>query len=92
MGKVVFGIVLGMTISACVASSFPYKFYALDANSYEGSLKGPTDQDDILMSMCRPTEQDKAPCLVMFTSAFMRLKESYQKCQIDLKASQENAE
>ena len=92
MGKVVFGVMLGMTISACVASTFPYKFYALDADSYMGVLKGPTTSEDLLLTMCRPSDNDKAPCLVMFTSAFLRFKESYQKCQIDLKAAQENAE
>ena len=92
MGKIVVGFLLGVTISACVASTFPYKFYALEADSYNGVLKGPTTADDTVLSMCRPTDQDKAPCLVMFTSAFLRLKESYQKCQIDLKSAQENSE
>ncbi len=92
MGKIVFGAMLGVTICACVASTFPYKFYALDASSYTGTLKGPTASEDLLLTMCHPTEQDKAPCLVVFTSVFLRLKESYQKCQIDLKSAQENAQ
>lgn len=88
MGRVVIAFILGVTISACVASTFPYRYYALDADSYNGSLKGPSQDQDLLMKMCLPTEHDKAPCLVMFTSAFMRLKESYMKCQSDLEAAQ----
>lgn len=90
MGKVALGFTLGLILSACVASTFPYKYYALDADSYTGSLKGPTTSEDLLMTMCRPTDSDKAPCLVMFTSAFLRLKESYQKCQVDLETLQKD--
>lgn len=92
MGRVVLSFILGLAISACVASTFPYKYYALDSDSYTGTLKGPTQDQDVLMSMCLPSEHDKAPCLVMFTSAFMRLKESYMKCQVDLEAAQKGAE
>lgn len=88
MGRVVIAFIFGVAISSCVASTFPYKYYVLDAESYSGSLKGPSQDQDVLMKMCSPTEQDKAPCLVMFTSAFMRLKESYMKCQTDLEAAQ----
>jgi hypothetical protein len=89
MVKVIASFILGITVSACIASvDFPYHYYALDADSYNGALKGPTKSDDLLLKMCVPTEKDKAPCLVMFTSAFLRLKETHEKCQIDLAAIQ----
>lgn len=89
MGKIVLGFFSGIMLSACLASNlFPFKYYALNANSYEGSLIGPTTDQDLLLKMCAPTEADKAPCLVMFTSDFLRLKEAHMKCQIDLDAAQ----
>jgi len=89
MGKVVLGFVSGITLSACLASNlFPFKYYALNAVSYDGTLMGPTADQDLLLKMCSPTEADKAPCMVMFTSQFLRLKEAHMKCQIDLDAAQ----
>ena len=84
MAKVIFAFILGVTVSACVAAQFPFHYYALDSDSYEGKLRGPTEADDLLLKMCKPTDIDKAPCMVMFTSAFLRMKENYLKCQIDL--------
>jgi hypothetical protein len=87
--KMLAAFILGVTVSACVASvEFPYHYYALDADSYSGSLKGPSKTDDLLLKMCLPTDKEKAPCLVMFTSAFLRLKEAHEKCQIELDAIQ----
>lgn len=88
MGRIVISFFLGLSISACIASQFPYKYYVLDADSYAGQLKGPSVDQDIVLKMCQPTKDDKAPCLVMFTSAFMRLKEAHQKCLIDLDSIQ----
>ena len=93
MGKVIMGIVLGVILSSCLASSpFPFRYYALNAASYEGQLVGPTEDKDLLFSMCAPSEGDKAPCMVMLTADFMRLKESYLKCEIDLDAAQRGIE
>lgn len=89
MGKVAWGCILGVILSSCLASSpFPFRYYALQSASYEGKLTGPTEDKDLLFSMCAPSEGDKAPCMVMMTADFMRLKESYLKCQTDLDASQ----
>lgn len=89
MGRIVGGFLLGIMFSACLASSsFPFHYYALSAASYEGKLVGPSEDKDLLLSMCAPKEGDKAPCMVMLTSDFMRLKESHLKCQTDLDASQ----
>ena len=93
MGKIAGGFLLGVALSACLASSpFPFHYYALQAASYDGKLIGPTEDKDLLFKMCSPTEADKAPCMVMFTADFMRLKEAHGKCLIDLDASQRGIE
>jgi hypothetical protein len=89
MVKVIVAFIMGFTLSACVADKlFPYFYYSLDANSYEGQMRGPKPADDIPLQSCYPTDGNKAPCVVMFTSAFLRLKEDHIKCQLDLDAAQ----
>ena len=92
MGKIGLGFISGLILSACVGSVFPFKYYTLDAKSYEGNLLGPTADKDLLLSMCSPTQGDKAPCIVLFTSEFLRLKDAYIKCQIDLDDALRNRE
>lgn len=92
MGRVSIGFLVGILITACVSSTFPFKYYALDANSYDGKLVGPISSQDLLLKMCSPSDADKAPCMVLFTSEFLRLKESYMKCQVDLSAAQRGHE
>lgn len=92
MGKVILGFISGLILSACVGSVFPFKYYTLDAKSYEGKLLGPTEDKDLLLSMCAPSQADKAPCIVLFTSEFLRLKDNYLKCQIDLEDALRNRE
>ena len=89
MGKIAGGLLLGIMFSACLASSpFPFHYYALSAASYEGKLIGPTEDKDLLFKLCSPSDSDKAPCMVMLTADFMRLKETHMKCMNDLDASQ----
>jgi hypothetical protein len=89
MGKVIVAFFLGFTLSACVADKlFPYFYYSLDAMTYNGDLRGPKPADDLPLKVCMPTEVDKAPCTVMFTSAYLRMKEDHIKCQLDLIAAQ----
>jgi hypothetical protein len=89
MGKLIIAFFMGVALTACLGSAyFPFKYYALDSESYEGKLRGPTEDKDLLLSMCRPTEADKAPCLVMFASDYLRMKSEFIKCQIDLDAAQ----
>lgn len=89
MVRIAIAFLMGVTISACMANKlFPFRYYSLDAESYEGKLLGPSVDQDLLLSMCRPTDIDSAPCMVMFTSAFLRMKEAYMTCQVDLQAAQ----
>lgn len=92
MGKVVSGFIAGVIISGCLSAQFPFKYYTLEAKSYEGKLLGPTSDRDLLLTLCSPSEADKAPCMVLLTSEFLRLKDAYLKCQDDLKSAQRGLE
>jgi hypothetical protein len=86
VGKVGLGFTVGLILSACVSANFPFKYYTLEAASYDGKLLGPHSDKDLLLAMCTPTEMDRGPCIVLFTSEFLRLKDAYLKCQVDLDA------
>lgn len=79
------GIAIGAVVSAC-ASVFPYKYYSLDAESFFGSLRGPEPKDDLSLMLCKPTENDKAPCMVLFTKDLLSLKLEFLNLQNELEA------
>jgi len=93
MGKIILGFSFGIMLSACLASNlFPFRYYSLSANSYEGMLLGPSSDQDLLLKICAPTDADKAPCMVMLTSEFLRLKQAHAMCQISLDNAQRRCE
>ncbi len=72
----------------CAGYRFPYKYYALDADHYDGHLRGPKPIDDLPLASCEPTAANKAPCITIYTDEFLRLKtdltdtkNQLQKCQ-----------
>lgn len=75
------GLVTGFLLLGCAGAVFPYKYYALDAQSYEGFLRGPDPKDDVKLSDCTPTAADKAPCIVMKSADFIRAKTDYKDMQ-----------
>lgn len=82
-GSILLGVLIGVTLSAC-ATGFPYKYYTLDAISFEGWLRGPKPADDITLERCKPTAEDKAPCVVMFTKDVYRLRADYEQMEFEL--------
>ncbi len=77
-------IVLGILSACAFTPKFPYKYYALDAMNYDGTLKGPKPSDDRNLKECQPTEGNKAPCVVLFTPTFLKLKEDHKDLQNQL--------
>jgi hypothetical protein len=93
MGRIVLGFCFGIMLSSCLASNlFPFRYYSLLANSYEGMLLGPSSDQDLLLRICAPNEGNKAPCMVMLTSEFLRLKQDHTTCQLALDAAQRRCE
>ncbi len=79
--RFVLGFASCLLLVGCTGASFPYRYYALDADSYAGSLRGPEPKDDVALSQCAPTEANKAPCIVMQTDKFLSAKKDYLDMQ-----------
>lgn len=80
------GLILGLLAVGC--AGFTFKYYGLAAVSYDGTLLGPSADKDVPFSRCAPTEADKGPCVIMFTSEFFALKTDYQNLKAQLKECQ----
>ena len=68
---------------AC-GTTFPYKFYGLNAASYEGTLLGEDEDDDLPLKRCKPDDFEKGKCVVMFVAEFERLKADLIECSVKL--------
>lgn len=79
------GLLAGACLVSCAGASFPYRYYALDAQSYDGFLRGDKPENDLKLSECTPTVQDKAPCVVFKTNDAIKLKLEYKDMQNRLK-------
>lgn len=88
------GVVIGLVLGGCATLAFPYRYYGLDAVSYDGTLLGPKPADDHSLKECQdvpasPTSPaKKGQCIVMFRDQFLQLKADFRKMQIDLSACQ----
>lgn len=86
----IFGFALSLTlILGC--GSIPYKWYGLDLPSYsEGRLLGPTEEDDLPMAFCRPSESEQGRCVVMLAHEFERLYTDLIEMRQRLEACEED--
>ena len=78
-------IVSLISVASC-ASSFPYKWYGIDPE--KNVLLGPTEKEDLPLSVCQPDDIQKGKCAVMLVDEFDRmrndlvtLKERLKKCE-----------
>jgi hypothetical protein len=78
-------MLVGVCLFGCAGAGFPYRYYGLDAQSYDGFLRGDKPDNDLKLDECAPTSADKAPCMVMKTDALLRLKQSYQDMELKLR-------
>lgn len=71
--------------SACgtAAISFPYKFYHISGNSYSGVLLGPTKNDDIIFTECKPSA-GKQKCVVIFYTELAKIISDYKETKQNL--------
>ena len=70
-----YGMFLIAAASSCATPQFNYKWYGIDPSA--GKLLGPSEQDDISLSLCQPDEKQKGKCAVMFFNDFDRLRSDY---------------
>jgi hypothetical protein len=91
MKRILLVAVLPLFGVASCASSFPHRWYGLDAASYEGKLLGEEEKDDLPLHLCQPDDVTKGKCVVMLVDEFHRMREKYVELQEMLKACQEGS-
>lgn len=64
--------------------TFLYKYYGMNAVSYDGSLLGPLPADDLTLKTC----EGIGKCVVMLQTEFFKLKLDYMNLEIDLNTCQ----
>lgn len=72
------GFLACLTLICGCAATYPYKYYGLAAASYQGRLLGDKPENDLDLLICTPTPQDAAPCIVMRSPDYLRLKADYK--------------
>jgi hypothetical protein len=93
----VLGLSLGFVLFGCATIAFPYRYYGLDAVSYDGSLLGPKPAQDLSLKECEPdlekpgTPAKRGKCVVMLAPEFFKLKADHLKLQSDLIACQKGS-
>lgn len=83
----VISLLLNVLLVGCAA--FQYHWYGLEAVSYDGKLLGPKPENDIPLATCAPDAQNHGKCVVMLVDEFDRLKQDYERMQIELKNCQQ---
>lgn len=79
------GLLLGLLVlGGCAAVPFSYKYYGLDAKSYDGTLLGPAVGDDLPFTICAPTPESRSPCVVFQADEFYAMKQDYLQTKQDL--------
>lgn len=83
------GAVSAFLITACAGAGFAYKFYGMQLASYEnGKLLGPTEKDDLPLSVCAPDASSQGKCVTMLSSEFFRLKTDFMMLEQQLQDCQ----
>jgi hypothetical protein len=75
---------INVFLIACAAAPvFPYKYFHLSGNNFEGMLLGAQPKDDIPFSECRPVN-NKQQCVVVQYPVLGALIKDYKQCKSDL--------
>lgn len=79
-------LILSLLFFPSCSTAFPYKWYGLQANSYEGKLLGEKPKDDLPFKTCEPDDFVKGKCVVMKVSDFKELRLEYVELKTRLQA------
>lgn len=89
MGRIACVFLGAILVTACgAAASYPYRYYVLQANSYQGKLLGNKPENDLALSVCAPEPGKQGKCMVMLKDAYLQLKADYLDLQAKLAACQ----
>ena len=78
--------VVGVAVACCgptLGSTFPFRYYNLEAQSYSGMLRGGSPEDDLSLDRCKPEAGKANPCQVFFKDELLRLKQEYRNLQLE---------
>lgn len=88
MKRVLALALLALLLVSCAA--FSYRYYGLDVEAVtdadKGKLLGPKPEDDLPLTACKATSDNKAPCVVLTTEEFFKLRRDYNDVVEKLKA------
>lgn len=89
MGRVSW-FLAGILLASCggAVASFPYKYYVIKAEKFEGRLEGDRPENDLPFTECKPRPGREGPCIAMLKDAYFQLKSEYLSLQSDLAACQ----
>ena len=92
----IFGLVIGFLLDGCATpAGFIYKYYGMDAVSYDGNLLGPKPVNDLSLKLCEPipptaTHPGKSgQCVVMLRDEFFKMKGDFLILEKNLIACQQ---
>lgn len=69
---------LGLSVlSPGCSHTIPFKYYGLNADSYEGMLLGPSSKEDVNLAICEPDKDHATKCVVFEVEEFMKFKLDY---------------
>lgn len=83
---------LGMLAMALImgCGGAGYRYYTLELPEYDkGKLKGPEEKEDLPMEVCKPNAADHAPCFVILSDEFFKIKRDLKDAQEKLKACEQ---
>lgn len=89
MGRLAWICMGALLATACgAAASYPYRYYVLQANSYQGKLLADKPENDLALAVCAPEAGKQGKCMVMLKDAYLQLKSDYLDLQNRLAACQ----
>lgn len=97
-------LIILLYLAGCATAGFTYKWYGLEAESYQGKLLGPDPSLDLEFTKCQPDPDaspdpspnpapspEKGKCVVMLSSEFFAMKLAYEQLQKDLSNCQQGS-
>ncbi len=76
-GRFYLGVLMGALLVGCAGAAFPFKFYYLDLNTFDGILTADKPADDLNVSVCKLDQAGDHTCVVMIKSEFQALYLDY---------------
>ncbi len=88
--QVIYGLVVGVLLSCCAGAGYRFYNIAIPDGCYrDGLLVAHDPKDNLPLEICKPTDHDHGPCVVMQTFEHTRLEEDLDRCTTRLIACEQ---